>query len=94
MRQQEGREPLLILGAGSEGLSHHRDRRPRPINTPVTVQDRMANFNTFGSLGTLSRSVEESATYSDNVIVLRLGATPIKQWSVEQMVFVSATSVW
>jgi hypothetical protein len=42
------------------------------------VTDRTASFNTFGALGTLSRSVEECATYSDNITVFRYGATPME----------------
>jgi len=58
-------DSILILATAGQG----------PINTPVAVQDRTTNFNTFGGKGTLSRSVEECATYSDNITVLRIGVT-------------------
>lgn len=58
-------DSILILATAGQG----------PISTPVAVQDRTTNFNTFGGKGTLSRSVEECATYSDNITVLRIGAT-------------------
>jgi hypothetical protein len=61
-------DSILILGTAGQG----------PINTPVTVQNRTTNFNTFGALGTLSRSVEEAATYSDNITVFRIGAQPMQ----------------
>lgn len=59
-------DSILILATAGQG----------PINTPVAVTDRTTSFNTFGGLGTLSRSVEECATYSDNITVLRIGAVP------------------
>jgi hypothetical protein len=46
------------------------------------VQDRTTSFNLFGAKGTLSRSVEECATYSDNITVLRIGARPMQLKSV------------
>jgi hypothetical protein len=61
-------DSILILATAGQG----------PINTPVAVTDRTTSFNTFGGLGTLSRSVEECATYSDNITVLRIGATPMQ----------------
>jgi hypothetical protein len=42
------------------------------------VIDRQASFQAFGALGTLTRSVEECATYSDNITVLRIGASPMQ----------------
>lgn len=61
-------DSILILATAGQG----------PIATPVAVTDRTLSFNTFGGLGTLSRSVEECATYSDNITVLRIGATPMQ----------------
>jgi hypothetical protein len=61
-------DAILIIATAGQG----------PINTPFAVTDRTTSFNTFGALGTLSRSVEECATYSDNITVLRFGATPME----------------
>jgi hypothetical protein len=61
-------DSILIFATAGQG----------PINTPVSVQDRTTSFNTFGAKGTLSRSVEECATYSDNITVLRIGAVPMQ----------------
>jgi hypothetical protein len=61
-------DSILILATAGQG----------PINTPFSVQDRTTSFNLFSAKGTLSRSVEECATYSDNITVLRIGATPMQ----------------
>ncbi len=54
-------DSILIIATAGQG----------PINTPVQVRDRTVSFNTFGGKGTLSRAVEECATYSDNITVFR-----------------------
>ncbi len=61
-------DSILIIATAGQG----------PINTPVQVRDRTVSFNTFGGKGTLSRAVEECATYSDNITVFRAGATPME----------------
>ena len=65
-------DSILILATAGSG----------PVNTPYQVTDRIASFNLFGALGTLSRSVEECATYSDNITVFRIGATPMQLQNV------------
>lgn len=65
-------DSILILATAGQG----------PINTPVAVTDRTTSFNTFGAKGTLSRSVEECATYSDNITVLRIGAKSMELQNV------------
>lgn len=50
-------DSILIIATAGEG----------PVNTPYQVTNRTTSFNLFGALGTLSRSVEECATYSDNI---------------------------
>jgi hypothetical protein len=61
-------DSILIIATAGQG----------PINTPFQVTDRSVSFNTFGAKGTLSRSVEECATYSDNITVFRYGATAME----------------
>ena len=61
-------DSILIIATAGSG----------PTNTPYQVTDRQASFNLFGGLGSLSRAVEECATYSDNVTVFRFGATPMQ----------------
>ncbi len=61
-------DSILIIATAGQG----------PINTPVQVRDRTVSFNTFGGKGTLSRAVEECATYSDNITVFRFGATAMQ----------------
>jgi len=65
-------DSILILATAGQG----------PISTPFQVTDRQKSFNTFGAKGTLSRAVEECATYSDNITVLRIGATPMQLTNV------------
>jgi hypothetical protein len=60
-------DSILILGTAGSG----------PINTPYQVTDRGASFNTFGPKGSLERSIEECAIYSDNITAFRIGAKPI-----------------
>ena len=60
-------DSILIIATAGQG----------PVNTPYQVTDRTKSFNLFGAKGTLSRSVEECATYSDNITVFRFGATPM-----------------
>lgn len=40
------------------------------------MTDRALAAQTFGFSGTLERAIEECATYSDNIIAFRMGATP------------------
>lgn len=61
-------DSILIIATAGQG----------PVNTPYTVTDRTASFNLFGAKGSLSRSVEECATYSDNITVFRFGATAME----------------
>ena len=60
-------DSILIIATAGQG----------PVNTPIQVLDRTVSFNTFGGKGTLSRAVEECATYSDNITVFRAGAVPM-----------------
>jgi len=60
-------DSVLILGTAGSG----------PINTPYQVTDRGVAFNIFGPNGSLERSIEEVATYSDNITAFRIGAQPM-----------------
>jgi hypothetical protein len=60
-------DSILILGTAGTG----------PINTPFQVTDRGVSFNTFGAAGSLERSIEECALYSDNITAYRIGASPM-----------------
>ncbi len=76
-------DSILIIATAGQG----------PINTPVQVRDRTVSFNTFGGKGTLSRAVEEAATYSDNITVFRAGAVPMELKAVGLDTTVGSTSV-
>jgi hypothetical protein len=60
-------DSILILGTAGSG----------PINTPYQVTDRGTAFTTFGPNGSLERSIEECALYSDNITAFRIGAQPM-----------------
>jgi hypothetical protein len=57
----------LVVGTAAKG----------PAENPVQVIDRAAAALTFGFSGNLIRAMEEVATYSDNVILVRTGTKPM-----------------
>ena len=61
-------DSILILATAGQG----------PINTPCRCRTARPRSTPSAAKGTLSRSVEECATYSDNITVLRIGATPME----------------
>jgi hypothetical protein len=65
-------DSILILGTAGTGV----------VNTPYQVTDRALAVQTFGFAGTLERSIEECATYSDNVLAFRIGTTPMQLTNV------------
>ena len=58
-------DAILVIGTAGQGV----------CNTPYQVINRSASATEFGFLGTLDRAIEECATYSDNIIAYRMGAT-------------------
>lgn len=60
-------DAILIIGTAGQGV----------CNTPYQVTDRSAAASEFGFSGSLERSIEECATYSDNIIAFRMGTTPM-----------------
>jgi hypothetical protein len=56
-------DAILIIGTAGQGV----------CNTPFQVTDRSAAASEFGFSGSLERSIEECATYSDNIIAFRMG---------------------
>lgn len=60
-------DAILIIGTAGQGVA----------NTPYQVTDRAAAAMEFGFSGSLERSIEECATYSDNIIAFRMGTTAL-----------------
>ena len=82
----------LVAPAAPKDDPHPCHRRSGPDQHPFLVQDGTKSFNTFGAKGTLSRPVEEWATYFDNITVLRIGATPMQLQNVGKDTTVGSTT--
>jgi hypothetical protein len=61
-------DAVLVLGTAGEGIH----------NTPYQMTNLGSAASEFGYAGSLFRGMAEAATYSDNVIGYRIGATPMK----------------
>jgi hypothetical protein len=60
-------DAILIIGTAGQGV----------VNTPFQVTDRSVAAGEFGFAGSLEKAIEETATYSDNIIAFRMGTTPM-----------------
>lgn len=61
-------DSILVIGTAGTGV----------VNTPYQVTDRALAAQEFGFAGTLERAIEECATYSDNILAVRIGTTPMQ----------------